>query len=106
MNAPSIPNLLTLRSSRGGRTASRRNGHEPNATTTTSEKHDRIIQQTDDDAAGSRLSAVDAGHLEDAFADVFWEAEDSPNRPRRMPIINRGGSKYEVKRCVFHVVLS
>jgi len=99
MNAPSIPNLLTLRSSRGGRASSRRNGHEPNVTTTTSEKHDRIIQQTDDDAAGSRLSAVDTGHLEDAFADVFWEAEGleadgkagARSRPRRMPIINRGG---------------
>jgi len=99
MNAPSIPNLLTLRSARGGRAASRRNGHEPNASTTTSEKHDRIIQQTDDDAAGSRLSAVDAGHLEDAFADVFREAEGletdekagARSRPRRMPIINRGG---------------
>ena len=103
MNAPSIPNLLTLRSSRGGRGTSRRNGHEPsantstsNATPTSSAKHDRIIQQTDDDAAGSRLSAVDAGHLEDAFADVFWEAEGTETegariRPRRMPIINRGG---------------
>lgn len=96
MNAPQIPNLLSLRSARGGRTANRRGGSTAaQATTTRNEAHDRIIQQTDDDAAGSRLSAVETGYLEDAFADAFWEGEgdgEAREKPRRMPIINRGRS--------------
>lgn len=94
MNAPQIPNLLSLRSARGGRATNRRNGSTaPQATTALSETHDRIIQQTDHDAAGSRLSAVETGYLEDAFADAFWEGKgdgEARERPRRMPIINRG----------------
>jgi [phosphatase 2A protein]-leucine-carboxy methyltransferase len=97
MNAPQIPNLLSLRSARGGRLANRRGGGgTPQASTPTrSETHDRIIQQTDDDAAGSRLSAVETGYLEDDFARAFWEGEEGDNareKPRRMPIINRGRS--------------
>lgn len=49
------------------------------------------MQQTDDDAAGSRLSAVQAGYLEDDFALAMWEGNANTTAlPRRMPIINRG----------------
>jgi len=59
------------------------------STQTSSQSKDKIIQQTDDDASGSRLSAVEAGYLDDSFARAFAGAESS-EVPRRMPIINRG----------------
>jgi [phosphatase 2A protein]-leucine-carboxy methyltransferase len=49
---------------------------------------DRIIQATDDDALGSRLSAVNAGYLQDAYIKNFFSDKIPP--PTRFPIINRG----------------
>lgn len=49
---------------------------------------DSVIASTDIDAASSRLSAVNAGWLQDPYADIFCPDSDVP--PRRMPIINRG----------------
>jgi len=46
---------------------------------------DKIVQQTDQDASVSRMSAVDVGYLNDAFAQHF-----AGERTRRFPIINRG----------------
>lgn len=90
MAASQIPNLLdTLRASRtarGGNVGVRRGG---GASATPSESKDKVVQQTDEDASGSRLSAVEAGYLDDAFARVFANTT-SPETPRRMPIINRG----------------
>ncbi|KAK5657668.1 hypothetical protein OQA88_2740 [Cercophora sp. LCS_1] len=86
MSAPSIPNLLTLRGGarRGrGRGGTARGGHAPG--TTAGARHDLTIQGTDNDAAQSRLSAVQLGYLQDPFAQLF-----SPPAPRRQPIINRG----------------
>lgn len=50
------------------------------------EEKDRVVQQTDQDASQSRLSAVEAGYLEDPFARLFVAGEVQ----RRYPLINRG----------------
>ncbi|RDA96115.1 hypothetical protein CP533_1737 [Ophiocordyceps camponoti-saundersi (nom. inval.)] len=84
MAAPSIPNLLTLRGG-GGRGRNRRgrggDGRDPDSSSA-----DAVIQDTDTDAAVSRLSAVQAGYLRDRYAESFV----SGPAPRRQPIINRG----------------
>ncbi|KAH8597171.1 S-adenosyl-L-methionine-dependent methyltransferase [Bisporella sp. PMI_857] len=49
-------------------------------------RKERVIRDTDSDAAVSRLSAVSAGYLEDEFARYFGDGRDT----RRLPIINRG----------------
>ncbi|KAI0010974.1 leucine carboxyl methyltransferase [Xylariaceae sp. FL0662B] len=87
MSAPSIPNLLSLRGSRGGlRGRGRgRGGHSSSATPS----HDATIQDTDTDAAVSRLSAVDLGYLDDPFAEYFVQNQVG-RATRRLPIINRG----------------
>ncbi|OCT47256.1 Leucine carboxyl methyltransferase 1 [Cladophialophora carrionii] len=91
MSAPSIPNLASLRrgalrgrgkshaadSSDVGRLDSRRK----------QVNHDAVVQSTDDDAAVSRQSAVDAGYLEDPFADLL---HTSGPVSRRLPLMNRG----------------
>ncbi|KIW19471.1 hypothetical protein PV08_00043 [Exophiala spinifera] len=59
------------------------------ATPTTAKEiqHDAIVQNTDHDAATSRLSAVDAGYLEDPFAHLIGPSEGVS---RRLPLMNRG----------------
>ena len=47
---------------------------------------DKIVQQTDQDASVSRISAVSLGYLHDPFAALFL----SDTQARRFPIINRG----------------
>ena len=49
-------------------------------------RKDGIVQQTDQDASISRMSAVDVGYLDDQFAKFFAV----PGQLRRFPIINRG----------------
>ncbi|KAI1746676.1 leucine carboxyl methyltransferase [Xylaria castorea] len=94
MPAPSIPNLLTLRGSRGGSgTRGRirgRGGARSSASTAPIPSHDNIIQGTDTDAAVSRMSAVDLGYLEDPYARFFIQAPAVDAAVRRLPIINRG----------------
>ncbi|KAK4985824.1 hypothetical protein LTR66_008059 [Elasticomyces elasticus] len=93
MAAPSIPNLNTLRSSRGGLRA-RRGGRavpvfdvdEDESIVAREKARDKIIQQTDQDASLSRISAVTIGYLEDPFARGFVEGQVT----RRYPIIHRG----------------
>lgn len=48
---------------------------------------DRIVQNTDNDAATSRLSAVESGYLDDPFARLLTHSE---NVDRRLPLMNRG----------------
>jgi [phosphatase 2A protein]-leucine-carboxy methyltransferase len=86
-HAPQIPNLLSLRSSRGARGRGRGERGQPSESReSTAYTKDRIVQQTDRDASGSRMSAVSLGYLNDPFAEVF-----SPGPAvRRYPIINRG----------------
>ncbi|KAI9725400.1 MAG: hypothetical protein M1828_003250 [Chrysothrix sp. TS-e1954] len=78
--APQIPNLLSKLRSRPA--SSSRNARAPHTTS-----NDDAIQQTDDDASGSRLSAVAVGYLDDPFAEAF---SSNPGAVRRQPIINRG----------------
>ena len=90
MSAPQIPNLHNLR--RGaGRGRGRGRGTNGAVTEETHGSHpvgkDRIIQNTDNDAATSRLSAVDAGYLKDVFAKLFTH---SGVIDRRLPLMNRG----------------
>lgn len=93
MAAPQIPNLNTLRGPRSsgpgrgrgrgrGQGASRTDAPDPTGDVTAK---DEIVQQTDQDASISRMSAVDVGYLKDAFAEHF-----AGERHRRFPIINRG----------------
>ena len=86
MAAPQIPNLKTLRGSRGGSTPTR-----GKAANTDEERaaNDKIVQGTDNDASVSRLSAVEVGYLNDPFAKAFVPSE-TDRWIRRFPIINRG----------------
>lgn len=83
MAAPTIPNMaLRSRGRRGGLSSLRGPSGRRSA-----EENDRIIRQTDQDASVSRLSAVEAGYLNDQFAKLFVAPEQ---KQRRLPIINRG----------------
>ena len=95
MAAPSIPNLLSLRSGgglqqrRGGGSQPLRSVREPDTPPPeqSKEQNDLIVQATDGDANMSRLSAVAAGYLDDEFAAEFKPPGEVQ---RRYPIINRG----------------
>ena len=86
MAAPQIPNLNTLRGQPGRNRAREKglgvgfNQEAPDLV------KDRIVQQTDQDASVSRLSAVQAGYLHDPFAKLFVKGDIQS----RLPIINRG----------------
>ena len=89
MAAPQIPNLNTLRNARG--TGHGRDRLGPGVPDTTGSEEDmsakdKVVQQTDQDASVSRLSAVEVGYLDDPFAKYFVSGEGQ----RRLPIINRG----------------
>ncbi|EQL34360.1 hypothetical protein BDFG_03719 [Blastomyces dermatitidis ATCC 26199] len=89
MPAPQIPNLNTLRRGAGRGRLRGRGINEP--TTSDAEgtvAKDKIIQQTDNDASVSRLSAVDLGYLHDPFVQVLVNGGGIGSR--RYPIINRG----------------
>ncbi|KAF4921461.1 Leucine carboxyl methyltransferase 1 [Colletotrichum viniferum] len=90
MSGNAIPNLLSLRGARGGRPGrGRGRGGPGGGPLSAGPTHDQTIQGTDDDAAGSRLSAVNVGYLEDPYARFFVDGMAGPP-PRRLPIINRG----------------
>jgi len=83
---PEIPNLLSLRGSRGGRGRGRgvrsgASGYGPDVVS-----KDKIVQKTDQDASDSRMSAVALDYLEDPFAECFTSGQIT----KRYPIINRG----------------
>ncbi|KAL8985586.1 MAG: hypothetical protein Q9205_000725 [Flavoplaca limonia] len=87
MPAPRIPNLNTLRRGQGPSTG-RGQGVSSSSRSEGEEKlaKDHIVQQTDQDASVSRLSAVELGYLNDPFAVRFVSGPGQ----RRFPIINRG----------------
>ncbi|KAL8696108.1 MAG: hypothetical protein Q9201_007819 [Fulgogasparrea decipioides] len=86
MAAPHIPNLNTLRRGQG-RPFGRGRG-APSSLSDVEDRvsNDKIVQQTDQDASVSRLSAVEVGYLDDPYAKLF---ASGPGQ-RRFPIINRG----------------
>ena len=88
MHANNIPNLKTLTNGRGGGLRGRalRSHLRTDDDKASKEAKDATIQNTDQDAAQSRLSAVDLGYLDDPFAKAFVQGP----RIRRYPIINRG----------------
>ncbi|KAL5594618.1 hypothetical protein BROUX41_001537 [Berkeleyomyces rouxiae] len=93
MSAPSIPNLLSLRGKSGGPSRRGRPGPGPGSSRTSgasAASHDAVVQGTDDDAAVSRLSAVELGYLTDPFAGYFAGSSGGRGPTRRLPIINRG----------------
>ncbi|KAL8668666.1 MAG: hypothetical protein Q9168_006720 [Polycauliona sp. 1 TL-2023] len=88
MAAPHIPNLNTLRRGQG-RSLGRGRGGGPSSSLndeTDKAAKDQVVQQTDQDASVSRLSAVQVGYLHDPFANQFVSGPSQ----RRFPIINRG----------------
>jgi len=91
MSAPQIPNLNTLRKGGGRRSGRGRggpgDGAESRRDETDSIAKNRIVQSTDNDAATSRLSAVEAGYLDDPFTRLLSQ---SGNVERRLPLMNRG----------------
>jgi [phosphatase 2A protein]-leucine-carboxy methyltransferase len=84
--ASAIPNLLSLRGARGGRGRGRGGSIAVGNGGPSSASKDKIVQQTDNDASLSRMSAVSLGYLDDPFAHQFVQGEV----PKRYPIINRG----------------
>lgn len=87
MSASQIPNLNTLRRG-GGRGRTRGRGGHPASGLESSASKDKIVQQTDNDASVSRLSAVELSYLHDPFARAL--ADSGTEGARRYPIINRG----------------
>ncbi|KAI1268965.1 leucine carboxyl methyltransferase [Xylariaceae sp. FL1019] len=92
MPAPSIPNLLSLRGSRGGSGARGRTRGRGGASAASASplSHDAVIQGTDTDASVSRMSAVDLEYIQDRYAQYFVPTSGTGDHVRRLPIINRG----------------
>ena len=78
MSAPSIPNLNSIRKPRGALRAG------PGRRDKTD--NDTAIRNTDLDASSSRISAVQAGYLDDPFAKYLCPENWQP----RLPLMNRG----------------
>jgi [phosphatase 2A protein]-leucine-carboxy methyltransferase len=90
MSAPRIPNLNTLRRDggrRGGRGRGAASSGPESSSNTNPIAKDKIVQSTDNDAATSRLSAVEAGYLDDPFTKMLTQGQ---NVDRRLPLMNRG----------------
>ncbi|KAL5412220.1 hypothetical protein PMIN06_011601 [Paraphaeosphaeria minitans] len=82
-----IPNLKTLLGrGRGAGLRGRARGG-PGASTESSEAvRDNAVRGTDQDAAGSRVSCVELGYLNDPYAKLFATQSST----RRLPLLNRG----------------
>ena len=89
MSAPQIPNLNTLR--RGGGRGRGRGRSGPGDARAIQETlkvdKDKIVQSTDLDAATARLSAVEAGYLDDPYAKFMVPGGHADTR---LPLMNRG----------------
>ncbi|KAL9109738.1 MAG: hypothetical protein Q9227_005607 [Pyrenula ochraceoflavens] len=110
MSAPQIPNLNTLRRGGGGGRRPGRGspalGPPGRVTTAQSWQTDKVIQQTDNDAAVARWSATTAGYYQDDFARIM--NPNSSTQGRRMsPQYNRGTfvRTYAIDRLVDQFIL-
>ncbi|KAF2268586.1 leucine carboxyl methyltransferase [Lojkania enalia] len=84
-----IPNLRTLLGSRrGGGTRGRGRGRGPPGSSHEGNEaaRDNAVRNTDQDAAGSRVSCVKLGYLLDPYAQFFAIQPST----RRLPLLNRG----------------
>ncbi|KAK2792621.1 carboxy methyl transferase for protein phosphatase 2A [Onygenales sp. PD_12] len=88
MSANQIPNLNTLRRGAGRGRFRGRGGLEGASRGDNAAAKDKVVQQTDNDASLSRLSAVELGYLHDPFARATLNGGVAGSR--RYPIINRG----------------
>jgi [phosphatase 2A protein]-leucine-carboxy methyltransferase len=92
MSAREIPDLRTLLGARRGgpgRGVIRSRGGPPGSShTTRGAAADDAVRNTDQDAAGSRVSCVELGYLDDPYAKLFA----SQPATRRLPLLNRGGT--------------
>ncbi|KAF2477810.1 leucine carboxyl methyltransferase 1 [Lindgomyces ingoldianus] len=89
MSSEEIPDLRTLLTTRrGGLSRGRGRGRGPSGASLHENDAlvDHAVQKTDADAAGFRLSSVQLGYLEDAYAKLFA----TQPAVRRPPLINRG----------------
>lgn len=89
MSAQEIPDLRTLLSNRRGG-PQRGRGRGRGGFGSSSESNDAIkdnaVRNTDQDAAGSRVSCVELGYLDDPYAKLFATQPST----RRLPLLNRG----------------
>ncbi|KAF1963409.1 leucine carboxyl methyltransferase 1 [Byssothecium circinans] len=89
MAAKEIPNLKTLLAPRG-RGGMRERGRGRGGFRTSHEENEAIrdsaVRGTDQDAAGSRVSCVELGYLDDPYAILFATQAST----RRLPLLNRG----------------
>lgn len=93
MSAREIPDLRTLLGSRRGgpsRGGTRGRGGIPSGHISTGRGTgaDDAVRNTDQDAAGSRVSCVELGYLNDSYAKLFA----SQPATRRLPLLNRGAA--------------
>jgi [phosphatase 2A protein]-leucine-carboxy methyltransferase len=86
-NSPSIPNLNTLRGrGRGAALRGRARGGPASSRAGGEAARDDAVRATDQDAAGSRVSCVELGYLDDPYAAHFATQPSA----RRLPLLNRG----------------
>jgi [phosphatase 2A protein]-leucine-carboxy methyltransferase len=80
-------NNLRLPTPRGSSGLKLRSIHtDLSSTADAKDAKDRTVQQTDQDASQSRVSAVETGYLQDDFAQAFCAQKGA----RKFPLINRG----------------
>lgn len=82
-----IPNLKTLLGrGRGGGLRGRARGGPGASSESLETVRDNAVRGTDQDAAGSRVSCVELGYLDDPYARFFASQPST----RRLPLLNRG----------------
>ncbi|KAF1979889.1 leucine carboxyl methyltransferase 1 [Bimuria novae-zelandiae CBS 107.79] len=87
MDNNQIPNLKTLLGrGRGGGLRGRARGGYGSSTQGDEAVRDNAVRGTDQDAAGSRVSCVEFGYLDDPYAKFFATQSST----RRLPLLNRG----------------
>ncbi|OAL52046.1 leucine carboxyl methyltransferase 1 [Pyrenochaeta sp. DS3sAY3a] len=106
-SANDIPNLRTLLGPRRGGPSRGRGRGRGGIGASSEEKEqlrDNAVKGTDQDAAGSRVSCVELGYLDDPYAKLFATQQAT----RRLPLLNRGTyvRTSAVDRLVTHFLLA